>query len=153
MKIRQLRNQGELPINLLLEADPDLSKVEEYRKTGLINVVVVEEKIIGLYVLEHNKSTEKAEILNISVEKQYQGKGVGKMLIHHAFSQARELGKTKVELGTGNSSINQIAFYQKCGFEISGIIKNYFVDNYEEEIIENGIICKHMIRFEKNLME
>lgn len=153
MKIRRLKNQGELPIDLLLEADPDQSKVEGYCKTGLIYVVEEDDKIIGLYVMEYMISAKKAEILNISVLKQYQGKGIGKMLLNHAIHQARALGKNKIELGTGNSSINQIAFYQKCGFEISGIIKNYFVDNYEEEILENGIICKHMIRFEKNLRE
>ena len=36
--------------------------------------------------------------------------------------------------------------YQKAGFRITGVIPNFFKDNYDEEIIENGIPCRDMIR-------
>jgi ribosomal protein S18 acetylase RimI-like enzyme len=51
-----------------------------------------------------------------------------------------------LEVGTGNSSIGQLALYQKCGFRITGIDYNYFIRHYDEPIFENGIPCRDMIR-------
>lgn len=49
-------------------------------------------------------------------------------------------------VGTGNSSFDQLALYQKCGFRMKGIIEDYFIEHYEEPIFENGIQCRDMIR-------
>lgn len=63
-----------------------------------------------------------------------------------AIEQAKREGYQKIEIGTGNSSIHQLALYQKCGFRITGIDQDFFIRNYEEEIYENGIQCRDMIR-------
>ncbi|RIO99278.1 GNAT family N-acetyltransferase, partial [Staphylococcus gallinarum] len=52
---------------------------------------------------------------------------------------------------TGNSSIGQLAFYQKAGFRIVAVEMNYFVNNYEDPIYENGILCRDLIRLVKKL--
>lgn len=49
-------------------------------------------------------------------------------------------------IGTGNSSINQLALYQKCGFRVIGVERDFFINNYDEPIFENGIQCVDMIR-------
>lgn len=55
----------------------------------------------------------------------------------------------KVELGTGNSSIDNLAFYQKMGFEMTALWLNYFAEQgYDSDLMEDGIACKHMLRFE-----
>ena len=86
------------------------------------------------------------EIINIAVDERIHGRGIGKKLIGDAIQTAKVLGCKSLEVGTGNSSIGQLAFYQKCGFRIDGVIKDFFVDHYEEEIFENGIQCRDMIR-------
>ena len=50
-----------------------------------------------------------------------------------------------------NISTMQFALYQKMGFEIQEIWKNYFVNNYPEAIFEHGIQCKDMIRLSMDL--
>ncbi|WCN36270.1 hypothetical protein [Aneurinibacillus uraniidurans] len=35
-----------------------------------------------------------------------------------------------VEIGTGNSSIGQLALYQKCGFRIIGVDRDFFIKHY-----------------------
>ena len=84
--------------------------------------------------------------MNVAVAEDRQGKGLGKKLILHALEVAKSLGVKKVEIGTGNSSIGQLALYEKCGFQIIGIIENFFIDNYPEPIFENGIQCRDMVR-------
>ena len=41
--------------------------------------------------------------------------------------------------------------YQKEGFEMKEIVKDFFLYNYDKPIYENGIQCKHMIILNKNL--
>ncbi len=78
-------------------------------------------------------------------------KGIGKKLLRHAVETAKGYGMSKLEVGTGNSSVSQLALYQKCGFRIFSIDFDYFSKHYEEEIIENGIVCRDMIRLAMEL--
>lgn len=80
------------------------------------------------------------------------GKGIGRQLATHAIETARAQGYKTMEMGTGNSSIGQLALYQKCGFRIVGVDLDFFVrHNYLEEIYENGIQCRDMIRMSQDL--
>ncbi|MGQ0452883.1 GNAT family N-acetyltransferase, partial [Bacillus sp. SS-TM] len=56
-----------------------------------------------------------------------------------------------LELPVPTSSVSQFALYQKCGFRIFSIDFDYFSKHYEEEIIENGIVCRDMIRLAMEL--
>ncbi len=91
------------------------------------------------------------EIMNIAVVEHLQGTGIGKKLLRHAVETAKGYGMSKLEVGTGNSSVSQLALYQKCGFRIFSIDFDYFSKHYEEEIIENGIVCRDMIRLAMEL--
>jgi len=61
-------------------------------------------------------------------------------------------GYRRMSLGTGNASLDQLAFYQKAGFRIAGVIPDHFVLNYPEVIAENGIVCHDMIRLSRALV-
>lgn len=77
--------------------------------------------------------------------------GIGKKLIEHSIQTARLQGFKTLEIGTGNSSIGQLALYQKCGFRVTGVDRDYFVRHYKEPIFERGIQCKDMIRLSMDL--
>ena len=53
-------------------------------------------------------------------------------------------------VGTANSSIDNIAFYQKLGFRMAEIKRDFF-KAYPTPIFENGIRALDMIVFEKEL--
>ncbi|CAM5216605.1 Acetyltransferase (GNAT) family protein OS=Ureibacillus acetophenoni OX=614649 GN=SAMN05877842_10698 PE=4 SV=1 [Ureibacillus acetophenoni] len=106
--------------------------------------------MIGVYVLLSTRP-ETVEIVNVAVAEEYQGKGLGKQLVFDAIQKARASGYKTIEIGTGNSSIPQLALYQKCGFRITGIDHDFFVKHYSDEIYENGIQCRDMIRLSQNL--
>ncbi len=147
MDIRQLRENEPLPMDLLLEADPSQELVLRYAAAGFCYVAEQNGKGIGTYVLlPLNKTT--VEIKNIALASSERGKGYGKELLKHALSEAQRLNYETVVLGTGNSSIGQLAFYQKCGFRIVSVDRDFFVRHYPEPIFENGIQCRDMIRLE-----
>lgn len=131
------------PYELLLEADPSIHKIKEYVQKGKC-FIAVDQEVKGVYILVAH-TPNKAEIMNVAVIEEERGRGLGKQLIHDALQRAKKLGMTSVEIGTCNSSIAQLALYQKCGFRICGIIQGFF-DDYSEPIVEDGIRCRDMIR-------
>ena len=145
MKIRKLLKHETPPFELLLLADPSRELVGQYIANGECHIAEEQGKIVGVYVLVKLAVTTM-EIINIAIDERIHGRGIGKKLMSDAIQTAKMLGCKSLEVGTGNSSIGQLAFYQKCGFRIDGVIKDFFVDHYEEEIFENGIQCRDMIR-------
>ncbi|SHH25807.1 GNAT family N-acetyltransferase [Virgibacillus chiguensis] len=151
MKVRPLRVNEAPPFDLLLEADPEIDLVKAYLPRGDCYIAEVQEKRIGVYVLLPTRPST-AELVNISVAKSEQGKGYGKKLVADAIQKAKEKRYKTLEIGTGNSSINQLALYQKCGFRITGVDKDFFVRHYSEPIFENGIPCVDMVRLSMELV-
>ncbi|MEH7634571.1 GNAT family N-acetyltransferase [Bacillus pumilus] len=145
IQIRRLSHDESLPMELLLLADPSKEKVLAYVQSGSCYAAFHEEAVIGVYVLTP-LSRHTMEIMNVAVKESWQGRGIGKQLIHHAIAEAKVAGFQSIEIGTGNSSIQQLALYQKCGFRIASIDHDFFLKHYDEPIYENGIQCMDMVR-------
>lgn len=152
MQIRRLAADEPVPMDLLLLADPSETLIRNYVTKGqcYIAETVMSFEVIGVYVLLPTKPAT-IEIVNIAVAEKLQNNGIGRELLYHAISNAQSQGYETIEIGTGNSSIGQLALYQKCGFRITAIDKDFFIRNYPEEIYENGIQCRDMIRLSLNL--
>lgn len=150
MDIQTLQANDEAPIDLLLLADPSKEQVEKYLEQGQCYIAKEAENITAVYVLQPI-SPGIIELKNIAVGEAEQGKGIGKQLISHAIKTARFQGYHTIEVGTGNSSIGQLALYQKCGFRITEVDKDFFMKHYDEKIVENGIVCRDMIRLAMEL--
>ena len=150
MEIRKLAENDSLPLRLLLMADPSEKLIMEYTSRGTTYICSENHLLIGVYVLMPTRS-QTMELVNIAVDENWQGRGIGKKMIAHAIEEAREGGARTLEVGTGNSSVGQLALYQKCGFRIVSIDHDFFILHYEEEIWENGIRCRDMIRLSLDL--
>lgn len=142
--IKPLSIYTEDAFELFLLADPSQNQINKYIQKSIIYGAYLNDILIATYALlpidEHT-----IEIKNIAVIENIQRKGVGTLLLSHARETAIEMGFTQIIIGTANSSIYQLLFYQKCGFEIFELRKNFFTDNYLQPIFENGIQAKHMI--------
>lgn len=152
INISESRNLTDEHWTLLLLADPSKEMVERYIKESKTYVAVENRKVVGIIVLFENGPTE-IEIKNIAVNPSYQGRGFGKRLIQFAISESKLLGYQKLVICTGNSSIYQLSLYQNCGFQIVETVLDFFVKNYNEEIWENGIQCRDLIKLEQNLIK
>lgn len=148
--IRPLGSGEEPPMELLLLADPSRDIVEGYLGRGKCYVAEEDGAVIGVYVLIPTRP-EMVELVNVAVEESRHGRGIGKQLVLHAVRTAREEGARTIEVGTGNSSVAQLALYQKCGFRITGVDRDFFIRHYPMEIVENGIPCRDMIRLSQDL--
>lgn len=149
--IRQLRAEEVMPMNLLLLADPSERLVSDYTARGTCYVLEKAEKIIGVYVLLRTRP-DTVELVNVAVDENYHGQGFGKQLVLHAIQEAKRKGYRTIEIGIGNSGVTQLALYQKCGFRMVSIDRDFFLRHYEEPIYENGIQVVDMVRLEMDLV-
>jgi N-acetylglutamate synthase-like GNAT family acetyltransferase len=95
---------------------------------------------------------DPCEIMELAIAPQRHGQGLGKQLVAWLIDEARRRGKRQLLVGTANSSISNIAFYQKCGLRMDHIRKDYFW-YYRKPVYENGIRIRDMLVFKIDLGE
>ncbi|GAK38899.1 N-acetyltransferase [Paenibacillus sp. TCA20] len=150
INIRGLQPNEPIPYSMLLLADPSRTVVDTYIDRGQVYVAVIVQTIVGVMVLLDTRPGT-IEIVNIAVAEEWQSRGIGKALLQHAVFQGRQQGASTLEIGTGNSSLTQLGLYQRMGFRMTGIDRDFFTRHYEEKIVENGIPCVDMIRLAMEL--
>lgn len=143
MQVKQISPQ-QAPIELLLIADPNLEKIQKYLARSICWVVEENQQILGvavaLPIAEHIY-----ELMNIAIAENQQQKGIGGLLLKVVIADIKKLGASSLELGTGTFG-HQLSFYQRHGFRVDRIEKNFFLDNYPEPIWESGIQHQDMLR-------
>lgn len=147
MKISKISSER-VPMNLLLEADPSESSIKKYLDQSYCFVAEDSGRFVGIYVLFPLKSSAW-ELMNIAVSPDMQGKGIGTKLLQHALDSAKKLGAKRLELGTGTFGF-QLRFYQKAGFRVYAVERDYFLDHYDEPLFEAGIQHKDRLRLAIN---
>ena len=144
-KIEYLQVSPEIiPLDILLEADPSELSISSYSTDAWGFVAQQDDQIIGACIAKTIREG-CAEIFNVSVLPDSQGKGVGTKLLKFALDQLVHKGIKRVELGTGAFGY-QLTYYHRLGFRVGEVIQNHFLDNYSEPIFENGIQHKDMLR-------
>lgn len=140
-----------IPYHLLLLADETLEAIDRYIHKSDCYVFEQEGKILGIYAL-FRIDNDHVEIKNIAVLEAFQGKGIGTLLIRDAIQKAKDEQYKTILIGTANTAFQQLYLYQKEGFEMDHIKKNFFIDNYPKPIYEKGILLNHMIMLKKALV-
>ncbi|RWZ58784.1 GNAT family N-acetyltransferase [Halobacillus fulvus] len=134
---------------LLLLADEDEQIVRSYLYEGELYALTTDDQTVAAALFTFPED-HTVEIKNIAVEDTHRGQGYGKKVITWAFDHFKNKGYEKMIVGTSNSSIDNLIFYQKVGFRFSDIKKGYFL-SYPEPFYEHGIRGFDMIIFEKFL--
>ena len=143
-------NDDDLPWELLLLADPSRELVSVYLANGECYIAKLQGELVGEFLIMP-RTPDVWELMNIAVTEARQGQGIGKALLAEAIRIVRQHGAKTFEVGTGNCGFMQLAFYQKAGFRIVGVERDFFLKHYAEPIFENGIQCVDMVRLELSL--
>ena len=140
-----------LPMPLLLEADPDENKVRGYLSIAQCYAAQRDGMVIGACVLVPH-GTDGLEIVNVAVLPAMQHQGVGRRLLAAVIDAAREQGMQRLCLGTGTFGY-QLAFYQRAGFRVVAVERDYFTRHYAARIFEGGIQHQDRLWLERVLKE
>lgn len=95
---------------------------------------------------------DPCEIVELAVAEARHGQGLGRLMIDWLLAEARRHGKQAMEVGTANASLGNIAFYQKCGFRMERVRKDYFW-YHRTPVIEHGIVVRDLLVFRRVLVE
>ena len=145
MEIKLVTSDKKEFLDLLLLADEQESMIDRYLERGDM-FVLYDDRLKALCVVTR-EGEGVYEIKNIATVPFFQRQGYGKRLIEFLFEYYQ--GKcSEMLVGTGDVPSSR-SFYEHCGFAISHRIKNFFTDNYDHPIYEDGEQLVDMIYLKK----
>ncbi len=147
MEIIEIIDNKKVYIELLLLADEQEDMIARYLDKG--KMYVLDDNGIKCQCVVTNEGNGVLEIKNIATVPEYQGKGYAKAMIDFIIAKYRE-DYSVLQVGTGDSP-STIPFYEKCGFVRSHIIPNFFTENYNHPIYEDGIQLVDMVYLKRVL--
>ncbi|MGP4076851.1 GNAT family N-acetyltransferase [Halobacillus sp. K22] len=137
-------------MSYLLLADESEDIINGYINEGELYVIQCQDKEVGV-VLFTFPSIDTVEIKNMALAEKVRGHGVGKQVLNEAVNKFSKRNYARLIVGTANSSLGNLAFYQKAGFRFYEIRRDFFLQ-YPSSIFENGIQALDMVIFEKTLL-
>ncbi len=112
-------------------ADTFLGEIQNKSISFPLAIIHLEDrKIIG-YIIFWLIGNE-AQINNVAIHPDYQGKGYGELAMRYVVEHLRESGAELVTLEVRTSNRPAIALYRKLGFQIIGIRKDYYTNPVED---------------------
>ena len=146
MQVKKIENKEDY-IDLLLEADPSRDMIHKYLNDSDVYALKKEDELISIAVILPI-SRKTLELKNIVTKESYRNKGYAKTLLKSLCGNYKQ----KYDRMLVGVAENNIPFYVKQGFDkYEKTIKNYFIDNYNEEIKDGDLICTDLIYYSKDL--
>lgn len=112
---------------------------DEYLNTGMSRKfsLVVDDKVVGF--IEYEVLFDDAEIFMIAVHPDFQGKGLGKMLMDFCLKNLKEEDVKCVYLDVAVNNTKAIEFYRRYGFDIIYTRKEYYRDGTDAYLMKKEI--------------
>ena len=133
----------------LLPILSDAEEGEERIRATLLNPTCtayaswLDGQLVGAAVVRWEED-EPSEIVYIAVAPDLRGRGYGKQIIHVLQEELRRRRGHALLVGAANAALENIAFYQKCGFRMFEIRRDYFA-YIQPPIAEHGIVLRDML--------
>ena len=147
MEIIEVKSNKKLYMDLLFLADEQEDMIDRYLDRG--TMYILDDNGVKAECVVMEEPNGVLEIKNIAAEPNYQRKGYGKKLIDFLVEKYSEQ-YAFLQVGTGDSPLT-IPFYEKCGFQRTHIVKNFFLDNYDHPIYECGVRLVDMVYLQRKL--
>lgn len=145
-EISIIRENKKQYLPLLLLADEQEDMIDRYIDRGDMYVMAYNGETVCACVVT-DEGDNVCEIKNIVTAPRFQRQGYGRKMIDFVISKYHSTHHT-LQVGTGEVPSTS-SFYTKCGFVFSHRVRNFFTDNYNKTIIEDGIVLKDMIYFKR----
>lgn len=147
MEIKAIRHDKKDFLDLLLLADEQETMIDRYLNRGEMFALFYQGKAVCVCVVTRERDGVY-EIKNIATRPEQQRKGFGRQMIGFVLDRYKKDGKTLL-VGTGDSPLT-IPFYERCGFSISHRVKDFFTQNYDHPIYEDGVLLRDMIYLKRD---
>lgn len=133
MNVHKVSGNKKEYIDLLLLADEQESMIDKYLERG--DMYVLDDDGVKAECVVTKEAEGVYELKNVAVKPEFHRMGYGKKLIDCVFEQYPDCREMLVGTGDVPSSLG---FYHACGFTESHRVKNFFTDNYDHLMFEDG---------------
>jgi ribosomal protein S18 acetylase RimI-like enzyme len=132
---------------LLLLADESLEQVRSYMQSGELYALVGRDQDAVGIVLTVPAEHGAVELKAVAVDTAQQNRGIGRRLLAAVIEDLRKRGVRRAIVGTANAGIGQLAYYQKAGFRLLRIERDFFspARGYPAVVEDNGIRLRDMV--------
>ena len=86
---------------------------------------------------------DSLEVERIYVRRAHKGKGLGRTLMEHAISVARERGRASLWLGVWEKNTDAIGFYRKMGFRETGRHAFRMGEELQSDLVMTFRVSRH----------
>ena len=148
MQIKEITKNKTAYIDILLIGDEDEKMINRYIEQSII-FSLYENNVLTSVCAVITIDNETIEIKNLATYPQYQNRAYASALINFVCNKYKRNYKYLI-LGTGENN-KTLEFYKKRGFQETHRLKNFFIDNYEHPIFEEGKQLIDMIYLKKIL--
>lgn len=149
MNIRQIISDKRRFLPLLLMADEQESMIDRYLMRGEMFAMYTNDSAPVCIAVVTDECNGVCELKNIAVEPIHQRHGYGRQMIEWLCKHYGGRYHTMI-VGTGDSR-QTVSFYRNCGFSYSHSVPDFFTQNYDHPIIEDGKVLRDMIYFERRI--
>jgi ribosomal protein S18 acetylase RimI-like enzyme len=132
---------------LLLLADESLQQVRSYMQRGTLYAYVCQDSRAVGVVLTIPAKENGVELVSVAIEGSQQNRGIGRRMLAAVLEELRRSGVPRAVVGTANAGIGQLAYYQKAGFRLLRIERDFFspARGYPAVMEDNGIRLRDMV--------
>ena len=137
----------------LLELADEPEPLRAYLQEGDLYGLVGADGAPSAAILVIEQSPGVAELRAVAVAEAMQGQGVGTLMVNTTLFVLAQGGARRVVVGTASSGVRQIAFYQRCGFRLTHVERDFFTPEkgYPDDLAENGIPIRDMVWMDREL--
>jgi len=78
---------------------------------------------------------DEVHINNVAMRPRFRAQGIGTALLQHVLAEARRLGARRATLEVRASNERARRLYERLGFYVAGVRRNYYTDPVEDALI------------------
>ncbi|MDR0819851.1 MAG: GNAT family N-acetyltransferase [Oscillospiraceae bacterium] len=147
MEIRLITNNKKDYLELLLLADEQENMIDKYLERGDLFALYDGELKSTCVVTDEGGGV--FELQSLATYEKFQRQGFATKLIEYIREYYSGTGRTLI-VGTGDTP-TIVSFYERRGFRFSRRIENYFLEHYDNPIIEDGVQLTDKVYFSMSL--
>lgn len=139
-----IRRMEEKDLDRITELEEELFPADPWQKKNFL-YELSENPYARLFVCEKDGTIagyadlwimfEQAQIANLAVAGEYQGRGIGRELMECCLKEAEEAGCEVISLEVRVSNARAISLYQKSGFIRAAVRKGYYENGEDADLM------------------
>ena len=160
MTLSELRNVAPGPerdryLPLFYVADDSETEIQSSYQSGDLYALDDAEGKPAAIILAIPLSGAEVELKTVAMAPQLQRQGLGRALLAAVLSRLEQRGTRRVIVGTSTSNTGALAFYQRAGFRMWKVERDFFspARGYPTGLEENGIPVRDMLWLDRELRD